>query len=196
MRQTMELIPGQIYRHFKGKLYQIIGVAEHTETGENLVIYQALYGAFGIYARPYEMFVSKVDRTKYSVEEYPQQYRFERVIPGQLTEIWKGSSDCVSAEYMQSTDAQSGIPASCNGEQTVRKKLQTGQEFLMAFLETDSYREKLDILRGIGDDCTENIVNSMALSLDMGLKGSTVEECMEEIRQCLMLHLKYEGRRK
>ncbi len=190
MRQTMELVPGQIYRHFKGKLYQIIGVAEHTETREDLVIYQALYGAFGIYARPYEMFVSEVDRTKYTVEEYPQQYRFERVLPGQMTEALDEKDVLVSAEYMQSTDARSG-----SGEQNSRKKLQTGQEFLIAFLETDSYREKLDILRGIGDECTENIVNSMALSLDMGLKGSTVEECMEEIRQCLMLHLKYEGRR-
>jgi hypothetical protein len=69
--------PDEIWRHFKNKLYKIIAIAQHTESDEQLVVYQAMYGSEGIYARPLDMFMSEVDREKYPDVE--QKYRFVRV---------------------------------------------------------------------------------------------------------------------
>jgi hypothetical protein len=71
-----ELSLGGLYRHFKGGIYRVTDIATHTETGEQLVIYMNMTTR-KVYARPYEMFISKVDRIKYT--EATQEFRFDKI---------------------------------------------------------------------------------------------------------------------
>ena len=71
----MELKKNGIYKHFKGDYYLVEDVATHSETREKYVVYRSLYGESELYIRPYEMFLSKVDKEKYP--NVGQEYRFQ-----------------------------------------------------------------------------------------------------------------------
>ena len=73
----MDVKIGKVYRHFKGNLYLVEGIATHTETEEKMVVYRALYGDCSLYVRPYDMFVEKVNKIKYP--DVIQEYRFQLI---------------------------------------------------------------------------------------------------------------------
>lgn len=88
--QTKNIKKGDIYRHFKGKMYQILDIVYDSETNNDdepkkVVVYQALYGEKLKWTRPYEMFTSEVDHEKYP--NVRQQYRFEKTSQETTTQI-------------------------------------------------------------------------------------------------------------
>ena len=70
-----ELKINRVYRHFKGDYYIVVDIANHSETGEQYVLYRKLYGDGSLWIRPINMFLSEVDNDKYP--NVDQKYRFE-----------------------------------------------------------------------------------------------------------------------
>lgn len=175
----MNLKANQIYRHFKGNLYRVITVAVHTETEEELVIYQALYDDFKVYARPLSMFMSEVDKEKYP--EATQKMRFEPV--EQMVE----SVEPIAAETAEEVEAAEKTEAA---EESI-----SIDPLLEAYLDTDSYREKLNILHGLQHRITEHMLNTMAIVIDFELPEGDIQTKYYALNDCLITKEKYECNR-
>lgn len=68
-------VPG-IYRHYKGSLYEVMGTAQHSESEEPLVVYRALYGDYGLWVRPLEMFVESVTKEGHTQPRFALEKAF------------------------------------------------------------------------------------------------------------------------
>lgn len=145
MRQDPQ--ENEIYRHFKGDIYQIVTIAVHTETNERMVVYRALYGEGTVYARPLDMFMSEVDKQKYP--DVPQTYRFEKV----------------------DTLIDPGV---------------------MDFLDAETVEEKMRILSILHPRITNQMIDTMSVSMDLDIRDGDVEERYLEFQGCLNLLAKYE----
>ena len=77
-----EVVVNRLYRHFKGNFYYVKDVAQHTESGEMMVVYQAMYGEYGTFVRPVDMFLEEIDPSRED-NVTGQKYRFE-IYNGQL----------------------------------------------------------------------------------------------------------------
>ena len=200
----MERMPksGEFYRHFKNKLYQIISVAKHSETGELLVIYQALYGDYKTYARPLEMFVSEVDHEKYP--EVTQKYRFERVEPGSSFEIENAKAldseiDLVSKRVdNQEETAQENIGNyTVENQQEIRKADECGgiNPKVLEFLDTDDFDERYNLLVALRDEMDDQMINTLAVALDVVIPEGRLDDRYDALKMCLRTRQKYESSR-
>lgn len=174
-----ELIIGGFYRHFKDKLYQVKGIAYHSETKEKMVVYQALYGDYSLYVRPYEMFLSEVDRKKYP--EVQQKYRFEQVFPGEdiSHKPVENENTCEDKKISDNYNADE------NEAEQIDKRLE-------AFLDAPDIKEKLNVLASIKHNMDDKLIDSIAVCMDIEVPQGRIEERIASLRSCLLMKQKYE----
>ena len=193
--------PGEFYRHFKNKLYQIIGIAAHSETGEAMVVYQALYGDFGLYVRPLTMFVSEVDREKYP--DAAQKYRFEWVVPGAEGGFTDASSAPQTADADIPVTAQSAsLDSSGRPTHGPEPSLVSAQPsdpipnpYLMAFLEAENADGQLAALMAMDGHVGQEEVDCLRVVLEMGPGGGSISKQLTDIRKYLEMQRRYDGSR-
>ncbi|MDE6950411.1 MAG: DUF1653 domain-containing protein [Lachnospiraceae bacterium] len=179
--------PGEIFKHFKGNCYRIITIAAHEETGEKLVIYQALYGSYGVYARELSVFMSPVDREKYPDAE--QKMRFELVESG------------AAALVQHKADVQSRSEAAADKTDEDKKHSPKKEAepqidpMVLAYLDADTCKEKLQILTTMKDRLTDQMINTMAIAIDVDVKPGDITERYEELKYCLAMRERFEVRR-
>lgn len=160
--------PGQVYRHFKGNIYRVIALADHSETGETLVIYKRDDSNEKAYARPLDMFMSEVDRKKYP--DVKERYRFALYSEDENGDITARKTEAVQFEE--------GAP----------------DPLLEAFLDAETISEKVGKFYDMKGAVTDEILGFIASSLELEVSGDT-EEKYSEILRALKAKEKYESNR-
>lgn len=196
--------PYEIYRHFKGNLYQIMTLASDSETCDTLVVYQALYSPYKVWVRPLTMFMSEVDHQKYP--EVKQTYRFElhrelpngkRPFPDANTaqQDWE---DATESSKSKKTKAETDKPKE---NETCVQTGSSEEDFdaeihldplVLEFLDSDTYEEKLNILAAIHSRVTDEMINTMAIAMDVEIDEGDTEKRFSELQECIQTLRKYE----
>lgn len=175
-REPME---SQLYRHFKGNVYRVICVAQHTESGEKMVVYTRNDIQDKCYVRPLEMFLSEVDAQKYP--DVKEKYRFTRV-----------DSDGMAIN----DDSDGGSEESDNEDEMDYDNATISlHPKLEAFLDASGYEEKLEKFYDMRSVADAGMLSYVAMSLDIELSKEDIDEQYIEILGCLRTMAKYDSSR-
>ena len=194
-------LPGEKYLHFKNKLYQVIAVAKHSETMEPYVVYQALYGDFGVYIRPYDMFVSEVDHEKYP--EVTQKYRFAYVDHTKNETLRTERAEHKKIPVNQNVEQQENVPdvtaavstAELQEQNMVQRESDVEEQitpWLLRFLDTDTMEEKYQIVCDIKNDITDRLIDDLAVAVDVVIPEGKLSDRYEQLKYCIRTRQKYE----
>lgn len=190
--------PFEIFKHFKGKQYQILALAKDAGDGRSLVVYQALYGDYIIYVRDLSEFMSPVDKVKYP--EASQEYRFERQGGTAVTgEEQDNRQEPVQKTENDTVQSAANMPGQDEGRTVDKASGEPSGNFLdpevEAFLDAESVYEKLNILAGLRHRITDDMLDIMAAASDIELNKGNTQERYAELKNCLLMTEKYERKR-
>ena len=194
-------LPGEKYLHFKNKLYQVIAVAKHSETMEPYVVYQALYGDFGVYIRPYDMFVSEVDHEKYP--EVTQKYRFAYVDHTKNETLRTERAEHKKIPVNQNVEQQENVPdvtaavstAELQEQNMIQRESDVEEQinpWLLRFLDTDTMEEKYQIVCDIKHEITDRLIDDLAVAVDVVIPEGKLSDRYEQLKYCIRTRQKYE----
>lgn len=184
--------PYEVYKHFKGNIYQIISIALDSETLEQVVVYQQLYSPFQMYVRPLEMFLSKTDKDKYP--DAIQEYRFEKLEKAMLetdVKVQAINAHVIDSDSVEKLMEQKETPA-------VEETYEADDEILdidpklLKFLEADSCSDKLELLHLMHATITDAMIDTMAMSLDFEIQSGDIEQRYQELLNCLLTKERFE----
>ncbi len=184
-------LPQELYRHFKGGRYQVITIAKDADTGEEQVVYQALYGEFTVYCRPLSEFVSEVDRNKYPNAD--QKMRFELFQP-ELSE----QDDQIEAPEKDEKAKESDDDFKPNTGDYMNRTIEEEAEELgmnplvVRFLDADSASARLEVLNMLRPIVTNEMIDVMAMSIDTDIPGDDPDKRCAELRECLLTKQRFE----
>lgn len=188
----------EIYKHFKGNMYQIVDIAIDSETGNELVIYRALYAPFTTYARELSMFMSKVDRDKYP--SATQEQRFELVVFDDETKnrceaITPNTSTTSTTSNSEETHVRVNSVNENRAVETVDERAAKSgiSPVLLRFLETEGVAAQIECLTEIREQLTPEIMTSIEFSIGMEeAQRGDVYERYRGVKNYLDLKRKYE----
>lgn len=164
---------GEIYKHFSGKLYQIVAIGRHAETMENYVIYQELFGGFEVYVVKREEFISCLDM------DGKQVYKFEKVEKSSLVDEKMENVSATNSDKVETAACSTEENKVLNSEMEMaisQSKNKDGMRRFMEFLDADTYKEKLDIFMRMQDKLDERILVNIAASLDLVVDEKNIDE--------------------
>lgn len=198
-RQTP--VAGQIYKHFKGNLYKVLAVAVHTESEEKLVVYQSVDNPDRVFARPLEMFMSDIDRFRYPLIR--AKYRFtlvsepEEETNGEETKEEETKEetpnedtkeeDVKDEETEEQSDDDSAVYKD-NGELVI-------DPYVERVLDEKEFSKKIEFFEMLRGKCSEDMLTTIAISLDIQLQEGSIEDKYSQILRTLKMHEKYETSR-
>lgn len=193
--------PQEIFRHFKGNLYQVRCLAKHSETGEMMVVYQAMYGDFQIYVRPLSSFMEEVDHEKYP--DAPQKYRFESAASDSVNQVYAEpvkqpeainvAQEAAGGE--KQADADEAAERSDAAEYNEIQEELNIDPLVIQFLDADTYERRLEILSMLHPRIDDDMINTMAVAVDIEVKEGDIEDRYEELKNCLLTFKRYECNR-
>lgn len=202
-------LPQELYKHFKNKLYQIVTIAIHSETREEMVVYQALYGDYKVYVRPLDMFMSEVDHEKYP--DVTQKYRFEKVEAGVESKRAEEPVDNVvkptieiathSSHKSMETEREKFRKEPYKHSEIMDKSVSEEAEELnldplvIEFMDADLAADKNDILSKLRPTITNDMIDIMAMSLGVVVNEGDVYDRYNDLRTCLSTMEKFESSR-